>query len=107
MSKYYQKKVREINDITVKVSTNANLDMDLQDRLYLQEKVAAKLQKRLKSWWSKQTNKRFILVVDYGNLDKGKNTLSYKIQLTQLNLQPEEIEAFKKGAVEVAKDFEI
>jgi hypothetical protein len=105
MSKYYKKKVKPINDITIKVSTKADLDIDLQERLEEQERITAKLQRRLNGWWSSQTEKRFILIADYGNLDKGKNTLSYKIELTQLNLYKEEIDKFKEGAEQVTKDF--
>lgn len=105
MSKYYKKKVKPINDVTIKVSTKADLDIDLQERLDEQEKIAAKLQRRLTGWWSSQTDKRFILICDYGNLDKGKNTLSYKIELTQLNLSKEEIDKFKEGAEQVTIDF--
>ena len=99
MSKY-KKKVKQINNITFKVKVKAELTMALRDRLDYQDKIISKLQKELISWWSKQTDKRFILIVDYGNLVKGTDNFSYKIDLTQLNLDKETIDRFKKGAEE-------
>ena len=105
MSKYYKKKVKEINNITVKVKTQADLDMELQDRLDMQDKIVAKLQRMLTNWWSHQTKKQFILIVDYGNLDKGKSTMNYKIELTQLCLDKETIDRFTDGVKEKVQDF--
>ena len=99
------KKAEPVNDITIKVSVYANLEEALADRLEEQDNIAAKLQKRLKDWWKQQTTKSFILVVDYGNLDKLKNTLSYKIELTQLNLQEDEISQFKVGAATITREI--
>lgn len=97
--------VEPTNNVTVKVSVYANLEASLADRLEEQDNIAAKLQKRLKDWWKKQTTKSFILVVDYGNLDKLKNTYSYKIELTQLNLQENEISQFKVGAATITREI--
>lgn len=102
MSKYI-KKVKPINDITVKVSVTADTQTDIMDRLEEQEKIVQKMQRHLISWWKSQTDKRFILVCDYGNLDKYKNTFSYKVDLTQLNLDENTITAFKEG---VSKEIE-
>lgn len=101
------KKQKPINNITVKVTAKAS-DGITRDRLEEEEKIVARLQRRLEGWWSKQTSKPsrpFILIVEYGNLNKGTKTLNYKVELNQLNLQPDEIEKFKAGAAEVVRDF--
>ena len=98
------KKQKPINNITVKVSAKAS-DGITRDRLEEEEKIVARLQRRLEGWWSKQSSKSFILIVKYGNLNKGTKTLNYKVELNQLNLQPDEIEKFKSGAAEVVRDF--
>lgn len=99
------KKTKPINNITVKVTVEADLETNLIDRLEQQEAIASKLQKRLKDWWKKQTDKKFIIVVEYGNLDKLKSTLSYKIELTQLNLHEEEISMFKVGVGTITREI--
>lgn len=98
------KKQKPINDITVKVTAKAS-DGITRDRLEEEEKIVARLQRRLEGWWAKQTSKPFILLVEYGNLNKGKKTLNYKVELNQLNLQPDEIEKFKSGASEIVNSF--
>ena len=98
------KKQKPINDITVKVTAKAS-DGITRDRLEEEEKIVARLQRRLEGWWAKQTSKPFILIVEYGNLNKGTKTLNYKVELNQLNLQPDEIEKFKAGAAEVIVDY--
>lgn len=104
MSKYI-KKVKPINNITVKVSVTADTQTDIMDRLEEQERIVKKMQRHLISWWKSQTDKRFILVCDYGNLDKYKNTFSYKVDLTQLNLDENTITAFKEGVTKQVEDF--
>lgn len=101
----YKKKVKPINNITVKVSVTADTGTDIMERLEEQEKIVQKMQRHLISWWKSQTDKRFILVCDYGNLDKYKNTFSYKIDLTQLNLSQEEIDRFTEGVKTKVKVF--
>ena len=96
---------KPVNDVTVKVSVQADLDMDQYERLEQQEKIGGKLQRRLIGWWKSKTTKPFILVVDCGNLDKGTSHFSYKINLTQLDLKEEEIKAFQDGVVKEANDF--
>ena len=98
------KKQKPINNITVKVTAKAS-DGITRDRLEEEEKIVARLQRRLEGWWAKQTSKPFILLVEYGNLNKGKKTLNYKVELNQLNLQPDEIEKFKSGASEIVNSF--
>lgn len=100
-----KKKVEPIDNILVKVPVSADTNIFILDRLGEQNRIISKLQRRLNGWWSKETDKRFILVTDYGNLDKGKNTFSYKIDLTQLNLSQEEIDRFTEGAKTVVKKF--
>lgn len=96
---------KPVNNVTVKVSTIADMDMLIPDRLEEQQKIASKLQKHLTSWWKKQTDKSFILIVDYGNLDKYKNTFSYKIELTQLDLKEETIALFKEGVTKEVEEY--
>lgn len=107
INKYYTKKVKPINDITVKVPVSADTNIFILDRLGEQNRIISKLQRRLNGWWSKETDnkKRFILVTDYGNLDKGKNTFSYKIDLSQLNLSQEEIDRFTEGVKTKVREF--
>lgn len=101
----YQKKVKPINNITVKVSVTADTETDIMERLEEQERIVGKLQRHLISWWKSQTDKRFILVCDYGNLDKYKNTFSYKVDLTQLNLSQEDIDRFTEGVKTKVREF--
>ena len=89
----------------MKISVTADMEIDREDRLEEQERIVAKLQRHLISWWKSQTDKRFILVCDYGNLVKHKNTFSYKINLTQLNLNQEEIDRFTRGVKTKVKVF--
>lgn len=42
MSKYYTKKVKPINNITVKVSVTADTQTDIMDRLEEQERIVKK-----------------------------------------------------------------
>lgn len=104
MSKYI-KKVKPINNITVKISVTADMGTDRGDRLEEQDKIVQKMQRHLISWWKSQTDKSFILVCDYGNLVRNKNTFSYKINLTQLNLKQEEIDRFTQGVKTKVKIF--
>ena len=101
----YQKKVKPINNIMAKVPVSADTKVDIMDRLGEQDKIVGKLQKHLISWWKTQTDKRFIIVVDYGNLGKYKNIFNYKIELTQLNLNQEEIDRFTQGVKTKVKIF--
>ena len=105
INKYYQKKVKPIDNITVKVPVSADTSIFILDRLGEQNRIISKLQRRLNGWWSKETDKRFILVTDYGNLNKGKNTFSYKIELTQLNLDEETIAKFTEGVKTKVREF--
>lgn len=61
------------------------------------EKEAARLQKKLRYWWSKQTTKPFILVVTAGNKVMDKMEMTFLIDLTQLGLDEETVEKFKEG----------
>ena len=105
MSKYYTKKVKPINNITVKVSVTADTETDIMERLEEQEKIVQKMQRHLIGWWKTHTDKRFILVCDYGNMNMSNNTFKYKIDLTQLNLDEATISQFKEGVTKEVKDF--
>ena len=101
------KKSEPVNNITVKVCSEIDADMNIVDRLEEQERIAAKLQRRLISWWKSQTDKpnRFILVCDYSNANLSKNTICYKIELTQLNLDEETIAKFTEGVKTKVREF--
>ncbi|MBO7734375.1 MAG: hypothetical protein J6S67_17555 [Methanobrevibacter sp.] len=99
------KKNKPVNNITVKVCAEANMDMSLEDRLEEQNKIAAKLQRRLSGWWAHETDKRFILVTDYSNIKLSTRTICYKIDLTQLNLDEETIAKFTEGVKTKVKEF--
>lgn len=96
---------KPINDITVKVCSEIDVDMNVMDRLEEQERIAAKLQRRLIGWWSHETNKRFIIVCDYSNANLSNNTICYKVDLTQLNLSQEEIDRFTEGVKTKVREF--
>ena len=96
---------KPVNNVTVKVKTKGNMDILLIDRLEEQQKIASRLQKYLTCWWKKQTDRKFILIVDYGNIDKSNNILSYKIELTQLDLKEEEIRVFQEGVVKETEEY--
>ena len=96
---------KPVNNVTVKVKAKGSTDMIVADRLEEQQKIASRLQKYLTGWWKKQTDKSFILIVDYGNLDKYKNTFSYKIELTQLDLKEETIALFKEGVTKEVEEY--
>lgn len=100
-----KKKVEPINNILVKVPVSADTKVAIMDRLGEQEKIVGRLQKHLISWWKKQTDKRFIIVVDYGNLGQYKNIFNYKIDLTQLNLDEDTIAKFTEGVEVKVKEF--
>ena len=99
------KKNKPINDITVKVCSEIDVDMNIMDRLEEQERIAAKLQRRLIGWWKSQTDKRFIIVCDYSNANLSSNTICYKVDLTQLNLSQEEIDRFTEGVKTKVREF--
>lgn len=101
----YQKKVKPINNITVKVSVTADTETDIMERLEEQERIVGKLQRHLISWWKSQTDKRFILVCDYGNMNMVTHIISWKIDLSQLNLDENTITAFKEGVTKQVEDF--
>ena len=96
---------KPINDITVKVCSEIDVDMNIMDRLEEQERIAAKLQRRLIGWWKSQTPNRFILVCDYSNANLSSNTICYKVDLTQLNLSQEEIDRFTEGVETKVREF--
>lgn len=96
---------KPINDITVKVCSEIDVDMNIMDRLEEQERIAAKLQRRLIGWWKSQTPNRFILVCDYSNANLSSNTICYKVDLTQLNLSQEEIDRFTEGVKTKVREF--
>ena len=99
------KKSEPVNNVTVKVKAKGSTDMIIVDRLEEQQKIASRLQKYLTGWWKKQTDESFILIVDYGNLDKSKNIFSYKIELTQLDLKEETIALFKEGVTKEVEEY--
>ena len=99
------KKSEPVNNITVKVCSEIDADMNIVDRLEEQERIAAKLQRRLISWWKSQTPNRFILVCDYTNANLSKNTICYKIELTQLDLKEETIALFKEGVTKEVEEY--
>ena len=96
---------KPINDITVKVCSEIDVDMNIMDRLEEQERIVKKMQRHLISWWKSQTPNRFILVCDYSNANLSTNTICYKIELTQLNLDEATISQFKEGVTKQVKDF--
>ena len=96
---------KPVNDITVKVCSEIDVDMNIMDRLEEQERIAAKLQRRLIGWWKSQTPNRFILVCDYSNANLSSNTICYKVDLTQLNLSQEEIDRFTEGVETKVREF--
>ena len=99
------KKSEPVNNITVKVCSEIDADMNIVDRLEEQERIAAKLQRRLIGWWKSQTPNRFILVCDYSNANLSKNTICYKVELTQLNLNQEEIDRFTEGVTKEVEEY--
>lgn len=99
------KKSEPVNNITVKVCSEIDADMNIVDRLEEQERIAAKLQRRLIGWWKSQTTNRFILVCDYSNANLSKNTICYKIELTQLDLKEETIALFKEGVTKEVEEY--
>lgn len=101
----YRNRTKIINNITVKVSAKADMDVELHDRLEEQERFAKGLQKHLNKWWKTQTDKKFILIVDYGNLAKCTTNFSYKVELTQLKMDDETIERFKTGVEKIIKEW--
>lgn len=96
---------KPINDITVKVCSEIDVDMNIMDRLEEQERIVAKLQRHLISWWKSLTPNRFILVCDYSNANLSNNTICYRVDLTQLNLSQEEIDRFTEGVKTKVKEF--
>lgn len=99
------KKSEPVNNITVKVCSEIDADMNIVDRLEEQERIAAKLQRRLIGWWKSQTPNRFILVCDYSNANLSKNTICYKVELTQLNLDESTISTFKEGVKKQVEEY--
>lgn len=72
--------------ITVPIEKQDHNWSDIMARTEAAEKEAARLQKKLRYWWSKQTTKPFILVVTAGNKVMDKMEMTFLIDLTQLGL---------------------
>ena len=93
-----------IHTISFKVWFDFKGDNDrdtMFERLEMQRKIEADLQRKLYIWWIRETKKKFIIVVEYGS--KVKDKISVKVELTQLNLQEEEIDKFIEGANKIVK----
>lgn len=97
--KKYNKQRQPIDNISFKISIDAekDMDMDIFERLEMHTNRVAQMQRDLNLWWKAQTSKPFILIVNLGSLNKQKKRIKYEIDLTQLNLSDEEIEMFKTG----------
>ena len=102
-----QRERERVDSIEIKVDYVVDYSKEIARRNEDEYRMAAEIQKRLKNWWRKQVgeSKMFILVVDAGSVVNRATTFPFKISLTQLNLQDDEIEAFKVGAAEITKEI--
>lgn len=104
-SGYVPRKMRNLtNDTSFKVYYEMRDEedrFDKMDRLETAHRVIAQLQKKLRLWWKSKTDKDFILVVDLGS--KVKDRWAVKVNLTQLNMDKNTVDAFTKGAKEIIK----
>ena len=105
MSKYIKKK-KIINDMSFKVSlkerglaTRVDNSGEYHHALEEIDRIVARSQKILTSWWKKETDKPFILVCSQGNKAKARDNYSIKVDLSQLNLDEETMKRFKEGAI--------
>lgn len=94
-----------VNDFSFKVHINTFFDAENHERLDICHKIMPQLQKDIRLWWKKQTEKPHIIVVDYGSKTVGKKRWSVKVSLTQLNLDENTMTAFKKGAISIIENF--
>lgn len=98
-------KYERVDNIQVKVYAVVDTEKGIIERNKDEVKLASLIQKRLRSWWHKQTDKQFILIVEAGSVVNHSAEYPFRVELTQLNLHEEEIKQFKLGAVEVVKDI--
>lgn len=109
MGLYVDKRETAENDnLTVKMNFKIDIDEDYKERderLEAAEKAVYKLQKQLSRWWSTQTDRKFILIVESGNKIKGKDLWQIKINLTQLNMTKEVTSHFKTAVVKKVNEI--
>lgn len=109
----YKKKVKQIDNISMKIHLNKDFASRTDGvKVYMEaleeiDMIAAESQKVLRQWWKTQTSKPFILVVEKGNKKKSTDKYSLIVDLTQLNMDEQTIETFKRGAeAELIKYFD-
>ena len=68
------------------------------------DRIADRLQKRMKKEWARISSKPFIIIVQPGNKVKGEEKMNFKIELDQLNLDKETMDMFKAVCEKIHKD---
>lgn len=93
-----------VNDIRFEVTKVADPDIEPEERVCEEDRIAARVQHLLRKWWRKEASKDFILIVTAGNTNKTKWETAFIVELYQLDLQDDEISRFKIGAAQVVKE---
>lgn len=106
MRRSYQHAVRKgkpVDNIEISVTYCADYNLEIAERNEEERMIASKIQKAIRSWWSKQTDKKHIIVVTAGNVVDGTGEFPFRVELTQLGLQEDEISLFKVGAADIVR----
>lgn len=99
---------RDKDRVVLKVNYYADYTKDKYERNADENRMAAYLQKELRNWWNKYTNRdksSFILIVEAGNVVDRAPFFPFKIELTQLNMTGEQQEEFKTLCAEKTREI--
>lgn len=103
---YNKKKDRD--RVILKVECSVDYSKYYYDRVNDENKMAAYIQKELRNWWRKYTNRdksSFILIVEAGNVVNKASFFPFRIELTQLSMTEEEQENFKTLCAEKTREI--
>ena len=98
---------RDKDRVVLKVNYYADYTKDKYERNADENRMAAYLQKELRNWWNKYTNRdksSFILIVEAGNVVV-RPYFPFHIELTQLSMTEEEQENFKTLCAEKTREI--